>query len=105
MTPLNNLILNTDSYKPSHWKQYPKGATNQFSYIESRGGDHPATVMFGLQIFLKDVLAHRITQNDIEEADALITAHIGPGIFNRAGWQHILQKYNGYMPVRISAVP
>lgn len=100
-----NLILNTDSYKPSHWKQYPKGATNQFSYIESRGGDHPATVMFGLQIFLKEVLAKPITQADIDEADTFIGAHIGPGIFNRVGWQHILDKYNGYMPVRICAVP
>lgn len=100
-----NLILNTDSYKLSHWQQYPPGATNQFSYIESRGGDHPATVMFGLQIFLKEVLTKPITQEDIDEADTFITAHIGPGIFNRAGWQHILDKYHGYMPVRICAVP
>jgi nicotinamide phosphoribosyltransferase len=100
-----NLILNTDSYKPSHWKQYPAGATNQFSYIESRGGDHPATVVFGLQIFLKEVLVKPITQADIDEADAFIGTHIGPGIFNRVGWQHILDKYNGYMPVRICAVP
>lgn len=100
-----NLILNTDSYKPSHWLQYPPGATNQFSYIESRGGDHPYTLMFGLQIFLKEYLTKPITQSDIDEADKFITAHIGPGIFNRAGWQHILDKYNGYMPVRISAVP
>ena len=49
----HNLILNTDSYKPSHWLQYPQGATNQFSYIESRGGEHPETVVFGLQIFFK----------------------------------------------------
>lgn len=100
-----NLILNTDSYKPSHWKQYPKGATNQFSYIESRGGDHPATVMFGLQIFLKDVLSKPITYTDIDQADDIITAHVGPGIFNRQGWSHILNKYHGYVPVRICAVP
>ncbi len=100
-----NLILNTDSYKPSHWLQYPPGATNQFSYIESRGGEHPYTLMFGPQIFFKEYLSKPITQSDIEEADAFLAAHIGPGIFNRAGWQHILDKYNGYMPVRICAVP
>src|SRR5271170_5495537 len=82
---LKNLILNTDSYKPSHWLQYPEGATNQFSYIESRGGDHPYTVMFGLQIFLKEYLTTPITQTDIDEADAFISEHIGPNIFNRAG--------------------
>lgn len=102
---LLNLILNTDSYKPSHWKQYPQGAINQFSYIESRGGDHSATVMFGLQIFLKEVLSKPFTQADIDEADAFITAHIGPGIFNRVGVQHILDKYNGFLPVVIKAVP
>ena len=100
-----SLILNTDSYKPSHWLQYPEGATNQFSYIESRGGEHPATVMFGPQIFFKEYLTKPITQSDIDEADALISAHVGPGIFNRAGWQHILNKYNGYLPVRICSVP
>lgn len=101
----HNLILNTDSYKPSHWLQYPQGATNQFSYIESRGGEHLETVVFGLQIFFKDVLVKPITQADIDEADAFISAHIGPNIFNRAGWQHIINKYNGFLPVRICAVP
>ncbi len=33
-----NLILRTDSYKLSHWKQYPKGMTKVYSYLESRGG-------------------------------------------------------------------
>jgi nicotinamide phosphoribosyltransferase len=102
---IKNLILNTDSYKFSHWLQYQSGATNQFSYIESRGGDHPATLVFGLQIFLKEYLTTPITQSDIDEAELFVNEHIGPGIFNRAGWEHILKKYNGFMPVRICAVP
>lgn len=102
---ITNLILNTDSYKPSHWLQYPKGATNQHSYIESRGGVYPGTVMFGLQIFLKEYLLTPITQEDIDEAETFLGGHIRPGIFNRTAWEHILKKYNGYMPVRISAVP
>lgn len=101
----NNIILDTDSYKASHWLQYPPNATNQFSYIESRGGKFNSTVFFGLQIFLKKVLTKPLTQTDIDEADAFISAHIGPGIFNRAGWQHILDKYNGYLPIVIQAVP
>lgn len=100
-----NLVLNTDSYKPSHYKQYPVGTTRQFSYIESRGGDHDETVMFGLQIFLKEVLSKPITQADIDEADAFLSVHIAPGLFNRKGWEHILKKHNGFVPVRISAVP
>lgn len=34
----SNPILNTDSYKASHYLQYPPEASAMFSYIESRGG-------------------------------------------------------------------
>ena len=100
-----NIILNTDGYKPSHWLQYPPGATNQFSYIESRGGKFPVTQMFGLQAFLKEYLTKPITRADIEEAATFMGEYIRPDIFNRAGWEHILNKYGGYLPVKIKAVP
>jgi nicotinamide phosphoribosyltransferase len=32
----NNIILNTDSYKASHFLQYPEKTQNVFSYIEAR---------------------------------------------------------------------
>ncbi len=35
-----NIILNTDSYKTSHWLQYPPNTETVFSYIESRGGKY-----------------------------------------------------------------
>ncbi len=44
-----NIILDTDSYKLSHYKQYPPGTEQVFSYIESRGGQFDSTVFFGLQ--------------------------------------------------------
>lgn len=100
---LNNILLNTDSYKSSHYKQYPPGTTGVFSYIESRGGKYPATVFFGLQAFLKEYLSKPITQEMIEEADAFWKAHGEP--FNREGWEYILTKHNGFMPVVIRAVP
>ncbi len=34
----DNLILSTDSYKASHWLQYPPGTDHVYCYIESRGG-------------------------------------------------------------------
>ena len=101
----NNILLNTDSYKASHWLQYPAGTENVFSYIESRGGKFDKTVFFGLQMFLKEYLTTPITQEMIDEADKFIGAHIGPGIFNREGWEYILKRYGGYLPVRIKAVP
>jgi len=34
-----NIILTSDSYKISHWKQYPPGTEYVYSYFESRGCD------------------------------------------------------------------
>lgn len=100
---LNNLILNTDSYKPSHFLQTPNGTRNQFSYIESRGGVYDKTVFAGLQPLLKETLSKPITQQDIEEAAEFLAAHGEP--FNRKGWEHILNVHGGYLPVSIKAVP
>jgi nicotinamide phosphoribosyltransferase len=99
----SNIILNTDSYKVSMFKQYPAGTTGVYSYIESRGGRYDRTVFFGLQAFIKEYLLSPITQNDIDVADEILTAHGEP--FNRAGWQYILDKHSGYLPVVIRAVP
>lgn len=98
-----NLILNTDSYKVSMFKQYPAGTTGVYSYIESRGGRYDRTVFFGLQAFIKEYLLDPITQQDIDIADELLTQHGEP--FNREGWQHILDKHRGYLPVVIRTVP
>lgn len=103
MQNIFNLILNTDSYKASHWLQYPQGTQNVFSYIESRGGKFPKTVMFGLQILLKEVLSKPFTQADIDEAAMFLQAHGEP--FNREGWEYILNQYEGRLPVVIKAVP
>jgi nicotinamide phosphoribosyltransferase len=98
-----NIILNTDSYKVSMFKQYPAGTTGVYSYIESRGGRYDRTVFFGLQAFIKEYLLDPITQADIDIADEILTAHGEP--FNRAGWQYILDKHRGYLPVVIRGVP
>jgi len=98
-----NIILNTDSYKVSMFKQYPVGTTGVYSYIESRGGRYDRTVFFGLQAFIKEYLLSPITQADIDTADKILTAHGVP--FNREGWQYILDKHDGFLPVVIRAVP
>ena len=52
-----NTVELTDSYKISHWKQYPKGTTKVFSFFESRGGVFPAVTFFGLQYILRRYFA------------------------------------------------
>ena len=98
-----NVILNTDSYKASHWLQYPEGTENVFSYIESRGGKYDHTVFYGLQMYLKEYLSRPITQEMIDEAEAFWKVHGEP--FNKEGWEYILKEHNGYLPVRVRAVP
>jgi nicotinamide phosphoribosyltransferase len=99
----NNLILNTDSYKASHFLQYPPGTEYVSSYIESRGGRYPQTLFFGLQAFLKQYLTSPISRDDIDEADDLLTLHGLP--FNREGWNYILAQYGGILPLSIEAAP
>ena len=99
---LRNLILNTDSYKASHFLQYPPGTEEVSSYIESRGGQFTNALFFGLQAFIKDCLLTPITDADIAEAEALLAAHGLP--FNRAGWRAVVDGHGGYLPLEIAAV-
>jgi len=98
-----NFILDTDSYKASHYLQYPPKTTSMFSYVESRGGKYPETVFFGLQYFLKEYLTHRVTKAEVEEAKEFFEAHGEP--FNYEGWMYIAKELKGKLPVRIRAVP
>lgn len=100
---LDNVLLNTDSYKASHWLQYPPGTDAAFFYVESRGGVYDRTVFFGLQAILKQHLGRPITHADIDEARELYAAHGEP--FNEAGWRDIVDRLGGHLPVRIRAVP
>lgn len=103
MTIKHSIVTDTDSYKFSQYNQYPEGTTNVYSYVESRGGTWKQTVFFGLQIFLKEYLSKQITQEDIDTAELIVTAHGEP--FNRQGWEYILREHDGKLPLRIKAVP
>ena len=96
------IVLNTDSYKASHWLQYPPGTTHVFSYIESRGGTHDQTLFFGLQYILKEYFTQVVTADDVALAEDVCKAHGVP--FNRDGWMHIVGVHAGRLPVRIRAV-
>ena len=74
----HNICLNSDSYKFSQFDQYPPGTEYVYSYIESRGGNWDKTVFFGLQAFIKEYLITPITKDDIDTAEAIITAHGEP---------------------------
>lgn len=105
-TCARNLILHTDSYKFTHWKQYPPGTQYVYSYLESRGGMFGQTLFFGLQYYLLEYLSGQVVnEEDIGEAASFVEQHIGPGIFNANGWRHIVRQHGGRLPVIIRAVP
>lgn len=100
-----NLALLTDSYKISHWRQYPPGTSTVYSYFESRGGQFPQTMFFGLQYILDRYLARPFTWDDLAEAKEITAKHFGSDGFFNPGWTRLLYKHDGRLPVRIRAVP
>lgn len=102
---LDNIVLMTDSYKFSHYKQYPQGTTHVYDYFESRGGKYSKVIFFGLQYFLKRYLSKPITQEDVEIAKVICDFHMGPNLFNYDMWTHIVNEHGGYLPVEIKALP
>lgn len=101
---MTNLILATDSYKHSHFLQYPPEARAISAYVEARPNDFAEAVLFmGLQPYLIDRLGKPIDQADIDEAAAVCAAHGIP--FNRQGWQIVRDAHGGYLPIEIRALP
>ena len=104
---LDNIILLTDSYKVSHYRQYPPGATRVYSFFESRGGPYNEIVFFGLQYFLKKYLEGPVvTEDKINQAFDLFSMHFGDEkAFNFDGWKRILDVHGGRLPLLIKSVP
>lgn len=103
----DNIILLTDSYKPTHYNAYSRDLQQVHSYLESRGGKFDSTVLFGLQFVLKKYLVGQVvTQEKIECASEVFKKHYGSDkIFNREGWEYILHKHGGKLPLLIRAAP
>ena len=97
----DNLILKVDSYKASHFLQYPEGTTQLYSYVESRGGLYTATKFVGLQYALNQ-LAKGVTQEDVDYAHQLFKLHGLP--FPIEGWQRIVTVHEGKIPLLIRSV-
>ncbi|UNY46988.1 nicotinamide phosphoribosyl transferase [Cronobacter phage LPCS28] len=98
-----NLCLNTDSYKVTHWLQFPVGATHSSYYIESRGGEYDELMFAGIT-FVQRVLEKGITVADVKRANKVYKKHFGADYFNYEGWMMIAEKMDGKIPVKIKAL-
>jgi len=81
-----------------------RGAQITFSYDEARNGaKFPYTQWVGLQLILKRI--RRVTMDDVEKCAILSKFHLGnKSHFNYEGWKYIVEKHDGYLPLRIRAV-
>lgn len=102
----NNLTLKADTYKLAHWQAYEAlGLKKVFSYFEARkNAQFDTTTFFGLQPILKFLQENPITMEMVDEADAFTTGHIGPDLYNRAGWEYVAKELKGKIPIRIKAL-
>lgn len=107
--PNENLCLDTDSYKITHWWQYPPGTQKIYSYFEPRvGAEYDDIVWMGIIPYLKKygLVGPAFCQPYLREAQEVCDEHFGvPGYFNYEGWDKMGMKYDGKLPVRIYALP
>ena len=100
MENTRSMVFTTDSYKASHYLQFPPGTEYTYYYIESRGGTDEL-LFFGLQAIIKKILMNVPTKEDVETAAKFWATHGEP--FNKEGWLALAEL--GYYPLKISAVP
>ena len=103
-----NIILNQDSYKFSQWKMYDPKMQYMYSYFEPRvGAKHSRITFFGLRYIIRKYLSGKVvTKEKINEAYEVCKRHFGSeDLFNLKGWNYILEKHGGYLPIRIYAIP
>ena len=94
-------ILDVDSYKLSHYLQYPEGTTGLRAYFEARTNGEPIK-FFGLQYIIKQSLMTTVTKEMVDEANSLAQEHGLP--FPYEGWMRVVNVHKGKIPLRIEAV-
>ena len=101
-----NLILDVDSYKNDHGRMLKDNVEFlQSSIIPRKNKTDIFTsyvIPFGYIYAIKNYLAKPITLENIDEAE--IYFHLHGASFDRKRWEYIVEKYNGYLPLKINAV-
>lgn len=102
----------TDSYKATHYLQYPK-AQKMVCYGEFRAGynkDKVDTriVSYGLRYFIEQYVSKRWTLEDVERADVFYRTHMAPTYsafpFPKALFEKFVRENDGYFPVKVEGI-
>lgn len=99
------LILKMDSYKFGHPFAYRKGMEAMSCYGTARVGTEQPIVHAGTQQLLKSTFTTPITVEDVEQARAFAIAHFGRELFSADDWYDVVDKYKGFAPLVIRALP
>jgi nicotinamide phosphoribosyltransferase len=106
--PETSWILKADSYKHSHKPQYPKGIIKMRAYIEPRSSRIHGVdwvQFFGLLAGIKEHLLKPITHADVDYAKERVRLHgNGALFFAEVDFRKVVDKYEGYPPIRIYAL-
>lgn len=99
-----NILMDCDSYKYSHYLQYPENVVNMYDYAEARSTEnYEKTLFVGLYGIIKEYFTTPITKENVIEAEMYAKFHGEP--FNSNGFMKIVEKYDGFLPITIKAVP
>uniref|UniRef100_A0A383W1M1 Nicotinamide phosphoribosyltransferase n=1 Tax=Tetradesmus obliquus TaxID=3088 RepID=A0A383W1M1_TETOB len=102
----------TDSYKASHFLQYPT-SKKMVAYGEFRTGynkdeQDSRILVYGLRYILENYVMRPWTADDVEKADIFFKTHMAPGHtsfpFPKDLYMKFVVENNGYFPVKIQAL-
>jgi len=107
------MAILTDSYKATHFLQYPP-AKKMVAYGEFRTGfDNDKSdcriVWYGIRYIIEHHVSKRWTIQEIDKVDAFYATHMAPGHgkfpYPRELFLRFIKEHNGYMPVKIEILP
>ncbi|KAK9865476.1 hypothetical protein WJX84_011030 [Apatococcus fuscideae] len=107
------LAVLTDSYKATHYLQYPP-SSKMVAYGEFRSGynrDKADTrlVFHGMRYLVENYLSRQWTETDVTQADAFFRTHMAPSNskfpFPRDMFMKFVHENEGYFPVKLECLP
>lgn len=103
--------VRTDSYKTGHYMMYPPNPKKMVAYGEFRKGypgiDDNRIVFFGMRYIVENVLNHKWTVEEVEEADKFFATHnagFTPYPFPKNLFLKFIKENNGYFPIKVEAL-
>jgi len=105
---LDSTLIDTDSYKFSHFATFDSNLTNMASTFVPRTTanmkeEDDFVIFTGLQYLIKNYLSKKVSMAEIDAMRDFATEH--GLLFNSNGFLEILNRFEGYLPIEIYALP